>query len=65
VFIPISWLIVGLFIRSKMHYDPCSSHNEGKEKRKKIQSLKNDEVMLVRPCPSKHQCEDSKKTRGV
>jgi hypothetical protein len=36
LFIPISWLIVGQFIRCKMHYDPCSSLNEGKEKRKKF-----------------------------
>jgi hypothetical protein len=34
LFIPISWLIVGQFIRCKMHYDPCSSPNEGKEKEK-------------------------------
>jgi hypothetical protein len=33
-FIPISWLIVGQFIRCEMHYDPCSSTNEGKENKK-------------------------------
>jgi hypothetical protein len=43
-FIPISWLVVGQFIRCKMHYDPCSSPNEGKEKNFK---LKNDGVMLL------------------
>jgi hypothetical protein len=33
-FIPVSWLIVGQFIRCKMPYDPCSSPNLGKEKEK-------------------------------